>query len=70
MRTIEYRDRDALYHWVIECLQLREVELFEFAKLNFKYTLMSKRKLQELVDSGHAEGWNDPRFPTVQGIMR
>lgn len=42
MRTIEYRDRDELYHWVIHCLGLRDVELFEFAKLNFKFTLMSK----------------------------
>lgn len=70
MRTIEYKDRDALYDWVLEHLDLRKPKIFEFAKLNFKYALMSKRKLTELVASGCAEGWNDPRFPTVQGMTR
>lgn len=70
LRTIEYKDRDALYMWVQKRLELRPSILFEFSKLNFKYCLMSKRKLQELVNAGDAQGWNDPRFPTVQGIIR
>jgi len=45
MRTIEYHDRDALYEWVQESLGIRKVTIFEFSKLNFKYALMSKRKL-------------------------
>lgn len=70
LRTIEYKDRDALYHKILEKLKLADIEIFEYAKLQLKSTLMSKRKLQWFVDEKLVEGWNDPRFPTVQGLMR
>ena len=70
LRTSEYNDRNAMYHWVIRSLELRKVEIRDFSRLNFVNTLLSKRSLQKLVDTGVVEGWFDPRFPTVQGILR
>ena len=70
MRSMEYTDRNVLYNWVLEKFQLRKVNIQGFARVNFNKTLMSKRKLQQLVDAGSVDGWNDPRFPTVQGITR
>ena len=65
MRSKEYTDRNFLYNWVLEKFKLRKVNIQAFARVNFNQTLMSKRKLQQLVDAGSVEGWNDPRFPTV-----
>jgi glutamyl-tRNA synthetase len=70
MRTTEYNDRLEQFHWVQEQLQLRKVTVQEFARLGFEYTVMSKRKLAKFVEIGEVEGWNDPRFPTVQGALR
>lgn len=70
LRTSEYNDRNPMYHWVINALNLRKVEIRDFSRLNFYNTLLSKRNLQKLVDTGIVEGWFDPRFPTVQGILR
>ena len=70
LRTSEYNDRNPMYHWVINALGLRKVEIRDFSRLNFVNTLLSKRSLQKLVDTGIVEGWFDPRFPTVQGILR
>ena len=74
--TLEFQDHRPLYDWVIE--RLAEAELlqrplphqYEFARLNLTYTMMSKRKLLELVESGHVEGWDDPRMPTLVGLRR
>ena len=66
MRTTEYRMRDQLYHWIGDKLRIRHVYIQEFGRLNFAYTVMSKRKLRKLVECGEVEGWTDPRFPTVQ----
>ena len=70
LRTIEYRDRNALYMWVQKVLEIRPVVIYDFSKLNLISTVLSKRKLRWFVEQNHVEGWNDPRFPTVQGIMR
>eukprot|EP00831_Metopus_contortus_P011461 TRINITY_DN1455_c0_g2_i3.p1 TRINITY_DN1455_c0_g2~~TRINITY_DN1455_c0_g2_i3.p1 ORF type:complete len:569 (-),score=108.22 TRINITY_DN1455_c0_g2_i3:40-1746(-) len=70
MRTIEYRDRNHMYKWIQEKTGVRPVIIQDFSRLCLVNTVMSKRKLQYFVDKGLVEGWNDPRFPTVQGIMR
>ncbi|KAF0977850.1 hypothetical protein FDP41_003172 [Naegleria fowleri] len=70
LRTSEYNDRNEQYYWIIDALGIRKPFLYDFSRLNFANTVMSKRKLQKIVDMGVVEGWNDPRFPTVQGLLR
>ncbi|HTP46289.1 MAG TPA: glutamine--tRNA ligase/YqeY domain fusion protein [Casimicrobiaceae bacterium] len=74
--TLEFQDHRPLYDWVIErlaeagLLQRPLPQQYEFARLNLTYTVMSKRKLLELVQGGYVDGWNDPRMPTLVGLRR
>mmetsp|Transcript_5939 Transcript_5939/g.21738 ORF Transcript_5939/g.21738 Transcript_5939/m.21738 type:complete len:715 (-) Transcript_5939:1426-3570(-) len=70
LRSSEYHDRNPLYEFMLQLMNLRKVHMWDFSRLNFVYTCLSKRKLQWFVDQGLVDGWNDPRFPTVQGIVR
>uniref|UniRef100_A0AC34R474 Glutamate--tRNA ligase n=1 Tax=Panagrolaimus sp. JU765 TaxID=591449 RepID=A0AC34R474_9BILA len=70
LRTTEYHDRDDQYYFICDALGLRKPHIWEYARLNMTHTVMSKRKLTQLVDEGIVEGWDDPRLPTVRGIMR
>ena len=69
--TLEFEDHRPFYDWVIETLQTRDrPQQIEFARLNLNYTVMSKRKLLQLVAEGHVSGWDDPRMPTISGLRR
>jgi glutaminyl-tRNA synthetase len=69
--TLEFEDHRPLYDWLIENLPVpARPRQIEFARLNLTYTVMSKRKLLELVQEGHVSGWDDPRMPTIVGMRR
>ncbi|RKO94946.1 hypothetical protein CXG81DRAFT_15885, partial [Caulochytrium protostelioides] len=70
LRTVEYRDRNPQYQWFLDTLKLRQVHIWDYSRLNFVYTLLSKRKLTWFVENGHVTGWDDARFPTVRGVLR
>lgn len=70
LRSSEYHDRNAQYFRIQQDMGLRKVMIYEFSRLNMVYTLLSKRKLLWFVQNGKVDGWDDPRFPTVQGIVR
>jgi glutaminyl-tRNA synthetase len=68
--TLEFEDHRPLYNWFIEKLGIFPSQQIEFDRLNVTYTLLSKRKLLQLVQEGHVSGWDDPRMPTISGIRR
>ncbi|MBV9607978.1 MAG: glutamine--tRNA ligase, partial [Acidobacteria bacterium] len=70
MCTLEFADHQPLYRWFIENLGIFPSQQIEFDRLNLTYTLLSKRKLLQLVQEGHVSGWDDPRMPTLSGIRR
>ncbi|MHC1742529.1 MAG: glutamine--tRNA ligase/YqeY domain fusion protein [Syntrophobacteraceae bacterium] len=68
--TMEYEDHRPLYDWFLDELKLYHPQQIEFARLNLSFTVMSKRKLLQLVQEKHVRGWDDPRMPTLAGIRR
>ena len=68
--TLEFEDHRPLYDWFLDELGAYHPQQIEFARLNLTYTVMSKRKLLQLVEKGHVTGWDDPRMPTVAGLRR
>src|SRR5579863_1210052 len=68
--TLEFISHRPLYDWFIEKLEIFPSHQYEFARLNLTYTVMSKRKLLQLVNEGHDGGWDDPRMPTISGLRR
>src|SRR5215510_13095943 len=70
MCTLEFEDHRPLYNWYIQALGIFPSQQIEFDRLNLTYTLLSKRKLLQLVQEGRVRGWDDPRMPTLSGIRR
>lgn len=68
--TLEFIPHRELYDWYIDKLEIYPSKQYEFARLNMTYTVMSKRKLLQLVNEGHVAGWDDPRMPTLSGVRR
>ena len=69
--TLEFEDHRPLYDWLLDSLSFRpRPDQVEFARLNLSYTIMSKRKLLQLVQDGRVNGWDDPRMPTISGLRR
>jgi len=68
--TLEFQDHRPLYDWFCEALEIYHPRQIEFARLNLTYTVMSKRRLLELVNEKHVSGWDDPRMPTLSGMRR
>ncbi|MDP6610781.1 MAG: glutamine--tRNA ligase/YqeY domain fusion protein [Candidatus Marinimicrobia bacterium] len=68
--SIEFEDHRPIYDWFLDRLDVYHPQQIEFARLNLSYTVMSKRKLKNLVDGGYVNGWDDPRMPTLSGMRR
>ncbi len=68
--TLEFENHRPLYDWFLAELGLHHPQQIEFARLNMTYTVMSKRKLLQLVEEGHVNSWDDPRMPTISGLRR
>jgi glutaminyl-tRNA synthetase len=68
--SLEFEDHRPLYDWFIKELNIYHPQQIEFARLNLSHTIMSKRKLLELVEQGYVSGWDDPRMPTISGLRR
>ncbi|HXX59039.1 MAG TPA: glutamine--tRNA ligase/YqeY domain fusion protein [Thermodesulfovibrionales bacterium] len=68
--TLEFEDHRPLYDWFLDELKVYHPQQIEFARLNLSHTVLSKRKLIQLVQEGHVAGWDDPRMPTIAGIRR
>ncbi len=68
--TLEFEDHRPLYNWFVEQLGIHHPKQIEFARLNLTYTVMSKRRLLQLVQEKHVDGWDDPRMPTLSGLRR
>lgn len=68
--TLEFEDHRPLYDWFVDELEIYHPRQIEFARLNLNYTVMSKRKLLQLVQEGLVKGWDDPRMPTISGLRR
>ncbi|HEY8386872.1 MAG TPA: glutamine--tRNA ligase/YqeY domain fusion protein [Porticoccaceae bacterium] len=69
--TLEFEDHRPLYDWFLDNLPVpSRPRQYEFGRLNLNYTVTSKRKLKQLVDEGHVDGWDDPRMPTLSGLRR
>lgn len=68
--TLEYEDHRPLYNWYLDNIEIFHPQQIEFARLNLTRTVLSKRKLIQLVKEGHVNGWDDPRMPTISGLRR
>ena len=68
--TLEFENHRPLYDWFLDALEIYHPRQYEFARLNLTYTMMSKRKLLQLVKDNHVNGWDDPRMPTLSGLRR
>lgn len=68
--TLEFENHRPLYDWCLDELGIHHPQQIEFARLNMTYTVMSKRKLLQLVEESHVKGWDDPRMPTISGLRR
>ncbi len=68
--TLEFENHRPLYDWYLDKLEVYHPQQIEFARLNLSYTIMSKRKLLQLVNEGHVTGWDDPRMPTISALRR
>src|SRR5690606_17964965 len=69
--TLEFEDHRPLYEWFLDNLPVpSKPRQYEFGRLNLNFTVTSKRKLKQLVDEGHVDGWDDPRMPTISGLRR
>ena len=68
--TLEFEDHRPLYDWYLEELGVYHPQQIEFSRLNLNFTIMSKRKLKQLVDEKHVDGWDDPRMPSISGLRR
>jgi glutaminyl-tRNA synthetase len=68
--SMEYEDHRPLYDWLLDELDIYQPQQIEFARLNLSHTVLSKRKLIELVEQGYMTGWDDPRMPTLSGMRR
>lgn len=68
--TMEFEDHRPLYDWILDALEIYHPQQVEFARLNLSYTVLSKRKLSQLVEERYVSGWDDPRMPTLSGLRR